>query len=84
MTPEQWQATGILLSAATVTAGILLNHYYRVSKAKTEIETRLTILEVEVKQLQSNELKTETKFNQIMDKLEKILVGMENKQDKDY
>ena len=83
MSAETWQAAGVIIGAITVTGGILLNHYYIVSKAKRDIETRLTILEVEVKQLQANELKTETKFNQIMDKLEKILVGMENKQDKD-
>lgn len=79
MTPEQWQATGVILGAATVTSGILLNHYYRVSKAKTEIETRLTILEVEVQQLKESERKADKQFGQIMEKLQDILVKLESK-----
>ena len=80
MQVEYWQIFAaiatLILGSATIIGMVVKNH--------SEVRVRLSALEIEVRQLQANELKTEKKFDQIMDKLERILVELQNKQDKDY
>jgi len=79
MTLQDWQVIGTFTGAIVVIIGFVASNTANANKRHTESEVRLKAIEVEIQQLKENAEKTEHKFNQIMDKLQDILLRMENK-----
>ena len=50
----------------------------------TNTHVRLNGHDIKIKTLENNQDKTDEKFDKIMEKLENIMIGLSNKQDKDY
>ena len=75
MDNSAWQAIAAVVGVTIILLGVIVGFY-------TTVHVRLKALEIEVVNLQSNSEKTDGKFDRIMDKLEKIAVALNGKQDK--
>lgn len=75
MENSAWQAIAAVAGVTIILLGVIVGFY-------TTVHVRLKALEIEVANLQDNSEKTDSKFDRIMDKLEKIAVALSGKQDK--
>jgi len=77
MNLQDWQIIAAFSTSSIGILGLVVANMTRENKNRTLIEVRLASLELEVRQLQTSEEKTEKKFDEIMKTLQEILIRLE-------